>query len=137
MTRLRSQPELRCFKNVILVSSVEDRYVPHHSARVQLCAEVRCTTPVEAEPCTAEQCGRPSATSFICHVHQSMCNASPRIRHTPCMHAGEYCRQAVHDTRYGSAFISMVHNLMSALAETNLVHVEVHFGESAYRIMFF
>lgn len=32
--------------------------------------------------------------------------------------------------RYGSAFVSMVHNLMSALLETNLVHVEVHFGES-------
>ena len=31
---------LHKFSNVILVSSAEDRYVPHHSARVQLCDEV-------------------------------------------------------------------------------------------------
>jgi len=30
---------LRPFRNVLLVSSAEDRYVPHHSARIQLCAE--------------------------------------------------------------------------------------------------
>eukprot|EP00966_Prymnesium_polylepis_P077838 1803980-Prymnesium_polylepis.1 len=27
------------FKNILLVSSIEDRYVPHHSARLQLCRE--------------------------------------------------------------------------------------------------
>ena len=27
------------FTNVLLVSSAEDRYVPHHSARIQLCGE--------------------------------------------------------------------------------------------------
>jgi len=30
---------LRHFKNILLVSSIEDRYVPHHSARFQLCRE--------------------------------------------------------------------------------------------------
>ena len=33
------QPVLGLFTNVLLVSSSEDRYVPHHSARLQLCEE--------------------------------------------------------------------------------------------------
>ena len=37
--RLSKQPVLGLFKNVLFVSSVEDRYVPHHSARVQLTEE--------------------------------------------------------------------------------------------------
>jgi hypothetical protein len=37
--RLSKQPVLGLFTNVLLVSSIEDRYVPHHSARVQLCEE--------------------------------------------------------------------------------------------------
>ena len=31
--------ELEHFSNILLVASPEDRYVPHHSARIQLCAE--------------------------------------------------------------------------------------------------
>ena len=37
--RLSKQPVLSLFSNVLLVSSIEDRYVPHHSARIQLCEE--------------------------------------------------------------------------------------------------
>jgi len=73
--RLSKQPVLEHFKNVLLASSIEDRYVPHHSARVQLCDE------------------------------------------------------AIHDGRYGSIFVSMVHNLLSPLTHVNLLHIEVHFGE--------
>ena len=72
--RLSKQPTLGLFTNVLLISSAEDRYVPHHSARIQLCDE------------------------------------------------------AVHDPKYGAVFISMVHNLIESLSETNLIHLEVHFG---------
>jgi len=61
------------FTNVLLVSSAEDRYVPHHSARLQLCPE------------------------------------------------------AMHDPRFGTAFVSMVHNILSPLQCSNLVHVDVSF----------
>jgi len=37
--RLSKQPVLGLFRNVLLVSSSEDRYVPHHSARIQLCEQ--------------------------------------------------------------------------------------------------
>ncbi|KAL1525926.1 hypothetical protein AB1Y20_020752 [Prymnesium parvum] len=37
--RLSKADVLRHFKNILLVSSIEDRYVPHHSARIQLCRE--------------------------------------------------------------------------------------------------
>ena len=37
--RLSKGESLRHFTNVLFVSSAEDRYVPHHSARVQLCPE--------------------------------------------------------------------------------------------------
>ena len=73
--RLSKQPVLALFTNVLFVSSVEDRYVPHHSARLQLCDE------------------------------------------------------AVHDTRNGPVFASMVHNLLGPLIDSNLLHIEVHFGE--------
>ena len=73
--RLSKVPVLEHFTSVLLVSSVEDRYVPHHSARVQLCDE------------------------------------------------------AIHDTRNGSVFASMVHNLLGPLTSSNLLHIEVHFGE--------
>ena len=59
------------FRNVLLVSSREDRYVPHHSARIQLCPE------------------------------------------------------AIHDSRHGPAFVSMVHNLLAPLAHCNVLHVDV------------
>ena len=35
----QEQPVLSLFRNLLLVSSAEDRYVPHHSARIQLCDE--------------------------------------------------------------------------------------------------
>lgn len=73
--RLSKQPVLSHFRNVLLVSSPEDRYVPHHSARIQLCDE------------------------------------------------------AVHDARYGSVFVAMVHNLLAPLVDTKLLHIDVHFGE--------
>ena len=37
--RLAKQPVLGLFRHVLLVSAGEDRYVPHHSARIQLCEE--------------------------------------------------------------------------------------------------
>ena len=37
---LSKAPQLARFANILLVSSAEDRYVPHHSARIQLCHEV-------------------------------------------------------------------------------------------------
>ena len=39
MYLLSKSDVLRHFRNVLLVSSAEDRYVPHHSARIQLCSE--------------------------------------------------------------------------------------------------
>lgn len=71
---LSKRDVLRHFRHVLLVSSIEDRYVPHHSARIQL------------------------------------------------------CKEAIHDHRSGSLFVSMVHNLLSPLTETNLLHIEVNFG---------
>ena len=37
--RLSTQPSLGAFRNVLLVSSSQDRYVPYHSTRIQLCEE--------------------------------------------------------------------------------------------------
>jgi len=71
--RLSKDSALSHFANVLLVSSAEDRYVPHHSARIQLCAE------------------------------------------------------AMHDPRYGTAFVSMVHNLLAPLTCANMLHIDVCF----------
>ena len=75
--RLSKGDALSRFTNVILVSSAEDRYVPHHSARIQLCPE------------------------------------------------------AMHDSRFGSAFVSMVHNILAPLSCANLIHVDVAFVQTA------
>ena len=65
---------LSLFSHIILVSSEDDRYVPHHSARIKLCNE------------------------------------------------------ALHDRgRYGAAYIQMLHNLLTPLNCTSLVHVDVAF----------
>lgn len=37
--RLARQSTLEYFQNVVLLSSSQDRYVPFHSARIEICAE--------------------------------------------------------------------------------------------------
>jgi hypothetical protein len=74
--RLSKGDALSLFRNVILVSSAEDRYVPHHSARIQLCPE------------------------------------------------------AMHDARFGSAFVAMVHNILAPLSCANLLHVDIAFVQA-------
>lgn len=74
--RLSRGDALSLFRNVILVSSAEDRYVPHHSARIQLCPE------------------------------------------------------AMHDSRFGSAFVAMVHNILAPLSCANLLHVDIAFVQA-------
>ena len=65
--RLSKARSLALFTHLLLVSSSEDRYVPHHSARMQLCDEAvhddRCST----APCRTglANCARTSQQ----HVH--------------------------------------------------------------------
>jgi hypothetical protein len=43
--KLSQKSNLHCFKNVLLCGSSQDRYVPLHSSRIELCkAAVRDTT---------------------------------------------------------------------------------------------
>jgi len=37
--RLSNKDQLKCFKNVVLLSSHQDRYVPFHSTRIEMCAD--------------------------------------------------------------------------------------------------
>ena len=74
---LSCDDKLRHFRNILLVSSSEDRYVPHHSARIQLCPE------------------------------------------------------AMHDTKYGSTFVGMVHNLLAPLECEHILHIDASFPAPA------
>ncbi|KAH8029486.1 hypothetical protein HPB51_000713 [Rhipicephalus microplus] len=45
--KLSQKPGLEFFKHVLLFGSMQDRYVPIHSARIELCkAAVKDTTPI-------------------------------------------------------------------------------------------
>ena len=74
---LSRDDKLRHFRNLLLVSSAEDRYVPHHSARIQLCPE------------------------------------------------------AIHDAKYGSIFVGMVHNLLAPLECEHILHIDTIFSAPA------
>lgn len=56
---------LRPFRNVLLVSSPEDRYVPHHSARIKLCAQA-----------VHDQTHGPTFISMVHQLHEQLarCN---------------------------------------------------------------
>lgn len=43
--------------------------------------------------------------------------------------------EAIHDAKHGSLFISMVHHLTVPLANVNLVHIEVHFGDPPGKLL--
>ncbi|CAL8362926.1 unnamed protein product [Arctogadus glacialis] len=81
---LSQKPGLQFFKNVVLVSSPQDRYVPFHSARIELCRTAlkdRTTGPVYTE--MINNLLRPLVEAKECRlIRQNVFHALPNTANT-------------------------------------------------------
>ena len=77
----------------------------------------RCSTASLSNQCSA-------TSGTCCSSRRQKTVTCPTIRR-----AFSSVDEAVHDARYGSVFVAMVHNLLAPLVDTKLLHIDVHFGE--------
>ncbi|XP_014911739.1 protein FAM135B [Poecilia latipinna] len=81
---LSQKPGLQYFKNVVLVASPQDRYVPFHSARIEMCTTAlkdRTTGPVYTE--MINNLLQPVVEAKECHlIRQNVFHALPNTANT-------------------------------------------------------